>query len=151
MTCIQVAEWIELRINIISRAALSPHESFLVFSVSKLMKLCEMYLHDFTYKERLGLLMELRVYYHIMRNDKDFANMDSIVELAEKMVDKKKHTSYPLIYRLLKLVLVLPVATATVERCFFIMKLIKTDLRNRMDDDYFDGALTCAIEKEKTY
>ncbi|GJZ88750.1 zinc finger MYM-type protein 1-like protein [Tanacetum coccineum] len=86
-------------------AALSPHESFSVFSVSKVVKLCEMYLRDFTYKERLGLLMELK-YYQIMRNDKDFANLDSIVELAEKMVDKKKHTSYPLVYLLLKLALV---------------------------------------------
>ncbi|GKB46942.1 zinc finger MYM-type protein 1-like protein, partial [Tanacetum coccineum] len=82
-------------------------------------------------------------------NDKDFANLDSIVELAEKMVDKKKHTSYPLVYRLLKLALVLPVATAAAERFFSIVKLVKTDLRNRIDDDYFNGALTCAIEKEK--
>ena len=29
------------------------------------------------------------------------------------------------------------------------MKLIKTDLRNQMSDDYFNGALTCAIEKEE--
>ena len=84
-----------------------------------------------------------------MRNDNDFANLDSIAKLAEKMVDKKKHTSHPLVYRLLKLALVLPVATATVERCFSKMKLIKTDLRNRMGDDYFNGALTCAIEKEE--
>ena len=49
----------------------------------------------------------------------------------------------------MKLVLVLPVATATVERCFSKMKLIKTDLRNRMSDDYFNRALICAIEKEE--
>ncbi|GKA30266.1 zinc finger MYM-type protein 1-like protein, partial [Tanacetum coccineum] len=87
--------------------------------------------------------------YQIMRNDTYFANLDSIGKLAKKMVDKKKHTSHPLVYRLLKLALVLPVATATVERYFSKMKLIKTDLRNRMGDDYFNGALTCAIEKEE--
>ena len=54
-----------------------------------------------------------------------------------------------MVYRLLKLALVLPVATATVARCFSKMKLIKTDLRNRMGDDYFNGTLTCAIEKEE--
>ncbi|GJZ29862.1 zinc finger MYM-type protein 1-like protein [Tanacetum coccineum] len=132
-----------------SMAALSPHDSFSEFSVSKLVKLSEMYPRDFTYKERLSLPMELGVYYHIVRNDDDFANLDSIAKLAQKMVDKKKHTSHPLVYRLLKLALVLPVATATVERCFSKMKLIKTNLRNRMGDEYFSGALTCAIEKEE--
>ena len=125
------------------------YDSFLEFSISKLVKLSEMYPRDFTYMERLSLPTELGVYYQIMRNDKDFANLDSIAKLAKKMVDKKKYTSYPLVYRLLKLVLVLPVATATVERCFSKMKLIKTDLRNRMGDDYFNAALTCTIEKEE--
>ncbi|GJT80479.1 ribonuclease H-like domain-containing protein [Tanacetum coccineum] len=129
--------------------ALSPHDSFSEFSISKLVKLSEMYPRDFTYKERLSLPMELGVYYQIVRNDDDFANLDSIARLAQKMVDKKKHTSHPLVYRLLKLALVLPVATATVERCFSKMKLIKTNLRNRMGDEYFSGALTYAIEKEE--
>ncbi|GJS84688.1 hypothetical protein Tco_0751229 [Tanacetum coccineum] len=39
----------------------------------------------------------------IVRNDNDFVNLVSIAKLAKKMVDKKKHTSHPLIYRLLKL------------------------------------------------
>jgi hypothetical protein len=39
-----------------------------------------------------------------------------------------------MVYRLLKLVLVLPVATATVERCFSAMKIVKTELRNNIGD-----------------
>ena len=70
-------------------AVLSPHDSFSEFSVSKLVKLSEMYLRDFIYKEMLSLPTELGVYYQIMRNDKDFANLDSIVIIAKKMVDKK--------------------------------------------------------------
>ncbi|GKA96458.1 RNA-directed DNA polymerase, eukaryota, reverse transcriptase zinc-binding domain protein [Tanacetum coccineum] len=108
-----------------------------------------MYPCEFPYKERLSLPTELRVYYQIVRNDTDFANLDSIAKLAKKMMDKKKHTSHPLVYRWLKLALVLPIATATVERCFSKMKLIITDLRNWMGGDYFNGALTCAIEKEE--
>lgn len=49
----------------------------------------------------------------------------------------------------MKLVLVLPVPTATAKKCFSKMKLIKTDLRNRISDDYFNSTLTCAIEKEE--
>nr|GEU82751.1 hypothetical protein [Tanacetum cinerariifolium] len=111
---------------------LSQHDSFSEFNVSKLVNLNEMYPRDFTYKERLCLHMELGVYYQIMRSDKDFDKLDGIVKLAEKMVDKKKHTSHPLVYRLFKLALDLPLATTTVERCFSKMKLIETGLRNRI-------------------
>ncbi|GJY16781.1 ribonuclease H-like domain-containing protein [Tanacetum coccineum] len=84
----------------------------------------------------------------IMRNDNDFANLDNIAKLAKNMADKKMRTSHPLVFWLLKLALVLQVATATVERRFTKMKLIRTDLRNQMRDDYFNDALTYAIEKE---
>ncbi|XP_024965756.1 uncharacterized protein LOC112505953 [Cynara cardunculus var. scolymus] len=47
-----------------------------------------------------------------------FANLNGIADLARLMVATRKHVSHPLVYRLLKLTLVLSVATATVERCF---------------------------------
>ena len=50
---------------------------------------------------------------------------------------------------LLKLALVFHVSISTVERCFSKIKHIKIDLRNRMSDDYFNDALTCAIKKEE--
>jgi hypothetical protein len=56
---------------------------------------------------------------------------------------------YPLFYRLLKLVVVLPVATATVERCFSAMKLVKTFLRNRLNDDSLSHDVICYVEKEE--
>ena len=46
-------------------------------------------------------------------------------ELAEKLVKTGKHETYQLIYLLVKLVLTLPVATATVKRSFSAMKYIK--------------------------
>jgi len=51
-----------------------------------------------------------------------------------------------MVYRLLKLVLVLPVATATVERCFSAMKIVKTYLRNRIGDSYM-SALFAMLRK----
>jgi hypothetical protein len=41
---------------------------------------------------------------------------------------------YPYVYKLLKLVLVLPVATASVEKVFSAMNYVKNKLRNRMKD-----------------
>lgn len=64
------------------------------------------------------------------------------------MVETGKNLSFPLFYRILKLALVLPVSTATVERCFSKMKLIKTDLRNRMGDKYLNNVMVCTVEGE---
>lgn len=65
------------------------------------------------------------------------------------MVETRKHISYYLVYRLVKLALVLPVATATVDRYFSAMKLVKSDLRNWIGDDFLNASLICAIEKEE--
>ena len=64
------------------------------------------------------------------------------------MVETKKHLAFPLVYRLLKLALVLPVATATVERCFSAMKIVKSDLRNRIGDAFLNACVICAVEIE---
>lgn len=88
-----------------------------------------------------SLRRELDLYYETVIHDANFRKLKGISELATLMMTRKKHISFPLIYKLLKLSLVLPVATATVERCFSVMKLIKTNLRNRMGDNYMNDAL----------
>ena len=55
---------------------------------------------------------------------------------------------YDMVYELLKLVLPLPVATATVERVFSAMVIVKTKLRNKMGDSLFDDyCLVILIER----
>jgi len=44
--------------------------------------------------------------------------------------------------------MILPVATASVERVFSTMALIKTDLRSKMVDDWMNHLMICYIEKE---
>jgi hypothetical protein len=69
-----------------------------------------------------------------VQQDDKFLNLQTVVELSQKMVETNKHFAHHLVYRLLKLVLVSLVATATVERCFSATKIVKTYLRNRMGD-----------------
>ena len=59
-----------------------------------------------------------------------------------------KDVTYPLVYLLVKLVLTLPVATATVERSFSIMKYIKNLLCNRMGDQWMNDCLVTYIEND---
>ena len=53
-----------------------------------------------------------------------------------------------MIDKLIRLVLTLPVSTATTERAFSAMKLLKTRLRNRMEDEFLVDNMIVNIEKE---
>ena len=64
------------------------------------------------------------------------------------MVEEKRHITYPLVFKLLKLALILPVSTATVERAFLSMNIVKSRLCNRMYDSFLNDCLVCYIEKD---
>ena len=49
---------------------------------------------------------------------------------------------------MVRLVLTLPVSTTTTKRAFSAMKLVKTELRNKMEDDFLNDSLMLYIEKD---
>ena len=53
-----------------------------------------------------------------------------------------------MIYNLLKLVLLLPVATTSVEKIFSALTFVKTKLRNKMGDSLLDECLNTFIERD---
>ncbi|KAL8508605.1 hypothetical protein ACS0TY_019014 [Phlomoides rotata] len=63
------------------------------------------------------------------------------------LVEKKKHVTYPIIYLLIKLVLILSVATVGVERVFSGMTYVKNRLQNSMSDQLLNDCLVTFIEK----
>ena len=69
-----------------------------------------------------------------MRSNDFFSELQGVSELAEMLVSIMKQETYPLVYLLVKLVLTLPVAIATLEISFSAMKYIKNKLRNQMGD-----------------
>ncbi|CAL9227420.1 unnamed protein product, partial [Arabidopsis halleri] len=107
-------------------ASLSPLDSFRQFDKSMLVRLAELYPDDFSFVERLSLDHQLDIYLDNVQRDERFIDLKSLGDLARVMVETKKHISHPLVYRLLKLALILPVATATVERYFSAMNIVKT-------------------------
>ena len=112
------------------------------------MELAKSYPDDFNSTQLKDLDRELNIYIDNMRADERFADLNTISELARLMVGTKKHLAFPLVYRLLKLVLVLPIATASVERCFSAMKIVKTILRNRIGDGFMNDCIICFVEPE---
>lgn len=129
-------------------SALNPSDLFCGFDKKKLAELAKFYPDDFNHKDMVTLEHELGLYIDNILHDERFSSLDSIGDLAKLMVDTRKHLSYPLVYRLLKLALTLPVATATVERCFSAMKIVKNALRNKIGDDYLSYSLICFVEKQ---
>ncbi|CAL8168545.1 unnamed protein product [Prunus armeniaca] len=115
-------------------ACLSPNNSFVAFEKQKLVRLAQFYPQDFLDGALLMLKDQLGVYVHHMCSSSDFSELKGIGMLAEKMVEKGMHEKFPYVYLLIILVLVLPVATASMERAFSIMNIIKNPLRNRMGD-----------------
>ncbi|OAP05807.1 hypothetical protein AXX17_AT3G32400 [Arabidopsis thaliana] len=108
----------------------------------------EFYPQDFTPIDRRSLEHQLGLYIDNIWEDDRFANLKSLGDLARVMIETRKHLSHPQVYRLLKLVLTLPIATATVERCFSAMKIVKTTLRNRIGDQFLNDYVVCFVERE---
>ena len=127
---------------------LSPSDSFLAFDKEKLVRLAQFYPKEFSSLELMILSDQLDSYIIDMRSSIEFSNLLGIGYLAQKMVETKKHVVYPLVYLLVTLALILPVATATVERVFSAMKIVKNRLRNRMGDQWMTNNLIVFIEKD---
>ncbi|PIA50910.1 hypothetical protein AQUCO_01100017v1 [Aquilegia coerulea] len=77
-----------------------------------------------------------------------FRNMSTVFELCEGLVETRKSIAYNLVDRLIRLVLTHPVSTATTERVFLAMKIVKTQLRNKMNDEFLADCMVIYIERE---
>jgi hypothetical protein len=66
------------------------------------------------------------------------------------MFQLERHIVFSLVYHLIKLALILlmAMATATVERAFSAIKIIKTELRNKMINDWLNDLMVCYIERD---
>ena len=59
----------------------------------------------------------------------------------------KKNVSYPLVYSFVTLTLILLITTATIERAFLAMNIIKNRLRNQIGNHWMNDCLVTYIEK----
>jgi hypothetical protein len=108
------------------------------------------YLQDFTDTEKEQLKIELHHYEHNVVQDSSFQRLLNISELCQWLVRIGKSTIYQLVFRVVVLLLTLPVSTATTERAFSAMNIIKTRLRNKIEDEFLTDSLMLYIEKEIT-
>jgi hypothetical protein len=129
-------------------AALNPADSFASFDANKVHRLAEFYPNEFSSSDLLRLDLQLETFIDDMRKDELFKGINNLVDLSVKLVETKRDKVYHWVYLLIKLVLLLPVATASVERIFSAMTFIKNKLRNKMGDSLLDHCLMTFIERD---
>ncbi|KRH71710.1 hypothetical protein GLYMA_02G163400v4 [Glycine max] len=89
---------------------------------------------NFSDDDRGTIRDQLETYVLQVRRNASFSTCEDVQSLAMKMVQTEKHLVFPLVYKLIELALILPVSTASVERAFSAMKIIKSKLRNKIND-----------------
>ena len=109
-------------------SCLDPRDSFSKFNVDKLVMVAGIYDADFSTNDLSNIKDQLQTFIRHVRRIDDFTSCHDFGSLSVKMVETERHLMFLLVYRLIELALLLPVATASVERVFSAMNIIKTDL-----------------------
>ncbi|XP_042418742.1 zinc finger MYM-type protein 1-like [Zingiber officinale] len=129
--------------------ALNPQNAVESFKVEDICKLVEkFYAEDFTRDEKEQLEMQLKHYEYNIVKGPNYNNLATISELCQWLVKTNKSVTYNLSFRVIVLVLTLPVSTATTEQSFSAMNIVKTRLRSKMEDGFLSDALMIYIERE---
>ncbi|GAV86594.1 LOW QUALITY PROTEIN: Dimer_Tnp_hAT domain-containing protein, partial [Cephalotus follicularis] len=134
---------------LILSCALDPKDSFKSFSVDKICNLVsKFYPEEFTEQEQIRLPYELQHYAVDIFKHPNFGSIFTLSELCQRLAETGKAVIYPLVDRLICLVLTLPVSTATTGRAFSAMNIIKNKHCSKMEDDYLKSSLVLYIERE---
>jgi hypothetical protein len=116
---------------------LIPKNGFTSFRASDVCNMVEKYYPAyFNQTERIGLEHQLSHFVVEVSNSEDLKNIATLAELCRCLVSTGRHRVFNLIDKLFRLLVTLPVSTASAERAFSCLKIIKTRLRNKMEDNY---------------
>ncbi|XP_016177983.1 zinc finger MYM-type protein 1-like [Arachis ipaensis] len=121
-------------------STLDPRHNYKFFNVNKVCELVErFYPSDFSDQEKFHIRMQAQHYELDVPNHVELTNLCTISELCQGLTKTGKSLTYPLIDRLIRLVLTLPVSTT--ERSFSAMNIVKSRLRNKMEDELLANCL----------
>jgi hypothetical protein len=128
--------------------ALNPSNSLASFDDHKVRRLAEFYPSDFSSSDLLRHEMQLDNYIDDMRREDSFQGINNLVDPSVKLVEANRQNIYDLVYLLIKLVLILPVATPSVQKAFSTMNFVKNRLRNRTNDNLSGDCLVTFIKRD---
>ncbi|XP_070676403.1 uncharacterized protein [Malus domestica] len=128
-------------------SSLSSVNNFASFDKAKIVRLAQLYPQDFDRTYLINLPIQLDNYIHDMKMHSEFSSLRGIGHLAKELVKTRRCTNYMLVNKLLTLALALSVATASIERVFSAMKIVKTPMRNKMGDQWLSDSMLVYIER----
>jgi hypothetical protein len=130
-------------------SSLNPNDAYKSFNIDDICSIVEKYYSlDFSEQEKIHLKYQLKHFELEVLNHPKLKNLPSIAELCRELIETRKSEIYYLIDRLIRLVLTLPMSKATTKRAFSAMKIVKTRLHNKMDDEFLADNLVVYIERE---
>ncbi|XP_019438936.1 PREDICTED: zinc finger MYM-type protein 1-like [Lupinus angustifolius] len=130
-------------------ASLDPKDVYKTFNIDNICILVQkFYPMDFNDQEKINLRYQLQHFSLDVVSHSDLKNISTISELSAALTKTGKVNAYYLLDRVIRLILTLPVSTATTERSFSAMKIIKTRLRSKMEDEFLADNMVIYIEKE---
>ncbi|XBJ26953.1 hypothetical protein VPH35_004285 [Triticum aestivum] len=130
-------------------ATLIPRNKFRGFKASDICDMVKKYYPaDFPQQDIYGLQLQLKHFVLDASKDEYMRNISNLIDLCRCLVESGRHVVFNLIERLLRLLITLPVSTASAERAFSSMKIIKTRLRNTMEDGFLANNLLVNVEGE---
>ncbi|XP_004954949.1 uncharacterized protein LOC101779254 [Setaria italica] len=139
----------EINMELLScMSAFSLSNSFASFDAQKVCRLTEFYPKDFSNNDLLKFELQLDNYIDDMRQNDSLKGLDNTVDLSVKLVQTQRHKVYDIVYLLFKLILLLPMATASVERVCSALVKVKIKSRNRLGDSVLDDCLVTFIERD---
>ena len=130
-------------------SSVQPTDRFKGFDYAKIIRLSEIYSEDVSDIDLMGFEAYLPSFKSIFSVHLDFQNdVKSIADLLSVIITSGLDKKLPLYSRIICLVLTLPVSSATTERSFSALKILKTRLRTSMGDPRLVDLVILYIEKE---
>ena len=129
--------------------ALDSKDAYKAFNIDKICTHVDKYYPmDFNEQEKINLNSQLQHFIIDARQDSNLKNLSTMQELCTCLATTKKSEVYFLIDRLLRLIMTLPISTTTTERSSSAMKIIKNNLRNKMETEFLASTVIIYIERD---
>ena len=127
--------------------ALDPSNQFEAYSEEKLLSFASNFPADIPNDQELTTELKLFMNYAVQGN---FTSCNTVQDMYKSLVTNRLCDAFPLVSCLYKLALTLPVTTATNERTFSLLKIVKTRLRSTMSDPHLSNLCVLSFERELT-
>ena len=107
--------------------------------------------HEFSDEDKMNLQIELQSFKNVVELPLFQDQVKDIHGLLLYLYSQNAAEDipmYPQFYKLLALIVILPVTSASAERTFSALKLIKTRLRSKMADPWLVDCISANVEKD---